>query len=353
MISTKDGMLSSMFLKPFISHSLFKAILISFLFVVSTYSVASTLQTVLERGDLNCGVYPDDIGRSAIALDGTWKGFYVDFCRATAAAVLGNPDYVHYVEVGAKTRFTSLVEKKADVVMYSSTWTIGRENRYQISFPTIYLFDGQGVIVRKNSGIQSMADLDNKTICVTGNTTTQTNIEDYIASHKLNTNVIYSNGDNFFRGSVCDAYTADKMNLYVNLANRTDRPDEYDILPGTLSREPIGPMVRNDDPQWERIIRSIVHAVILAEEKGITAKNVDEIRQTSHNVEVSNLLGKSGDIGTQLGLDNDWAYRVIKTVGNYGEIFDHNFGQNTQIKAKRGLNATWENGGVLFAPPFK
>ena len=237
--------------------------------------------------------------------EGEWQGFYVDFCHAVAAAIFGTPDYINYVEVGSESRFTSLVERSTDVVMYSSTWTLGREHRYQVSFPALYLFDGQGFIVRKIAGIHSLAELDGKTVCVTANSTSQYNVEDYIEAHGFDTKVVYANADHFFRGSVCDAYTGDRMNLAINLANRVGHKEGYLVLPDTLSREPIGPTVRNDDPQWERIVRSVVHATILAEEKGITRANVDQMRLQTNDVEAQNLLGSQGNIGAQLGLQSD------------------------------------------------
>jgi general L-amino acid transport system substrate-binding protein len=328
-------------------------LIIFFLSLASAQGHSSTLAAVKERGDLNCGVFPDDPGRSAISAKGYWTGFYVEFCRAVAVAVLNNPDYINYVEVKAKTRFTSLQEKITDVVMYSSTWTVGRENQYNIRFPAIYLFDGQGLLVRNSSNISSFKDLQNKTVCVTENTTSQNNFEEYVSANRFDTNVIYSNGDQFFRSNVCDAYTADRMNLLINLANRTDKQENYAVLPMTFSREPIGPAVRDDDPQWERIVRSVVHAIILAEEKGITSNNIDYLKKTSNNVEINNLIGTSGDIGRQLGLDQDWAYRVIKTVGNYSEIFNRYYGEGSSVNSTRGLNALWKDGGVLFSPPFK
>ncbi|MGB2064337.1 MAG: amino acid ABC transporter substrate-binding protein [Marinomonas gallaica] len=318
---------------------------------VSTY--ANTLSDVRQKGDVSCGVYPDDPGRSALDSHGKWQGFYVEFCRGVAAAVLSNPEYVNFVEVGSTSRFTSLQDKTTDVVMYSSTWTLGRESTYQVSFPTLYLFDGQGFVVRNSANINRLEDLRDKTVCVTGNTTTQQNLEDFIQAQDFQTNIVYANGDQFFRGSICDAYSADRMNLAVNLANRVENRDAYRILPETLSREPIGPTVRNDDPQWERIVRSVVHATLLAEEKGITSDNIDDIRQTTQSAEVQNLLGLNGNIGKQLGLDPEWAYRVIKSVGNYAQIYDRHFGLGSNVNQPRGLNALWRDGGVMFAPPFK
>ncbi len=313
---------------------------------------ANTLEQVLQRGDLNCGVFPDDPGRSAINAKGEWAGFYVDFCKAAAAAVLKKPDFVHYVEVDSKSRFTSLQEKKTDVVMYSSTWTLGREDLYQVAFPAIYLFDGQGFIVRKSSNIYSLNDLAGKTVCATANTTSYQNLIDILESRNIEAKVMSSNGDSFFRGS-CDAYTADRMNLAINRANRASNPEDYRILAESISREPIGPKVRNNDPQWQRIIRSVIHALILAEEKGITADSVDLALKSSRDVETLNLLGARGNIGQQLGLDQQWAYRAIKAVGNYGEIYNRHFGPDTPIAMERGLNQPWSQGGVLFAPPFK
>lgn len=318
----------------------------------NSYASANTLQQVVKNGDLRCGVYPDDPGRSAINSTGSWEGFYVDFCKATAAAVLQDPAFVHYVEVGAKTRFTSLTEQKTDVVMYSSTWTLSRESQFGVEFPTIYLFDGQGFMVRKNSGIKSIADLKGKTVCVTENTTSHKNVESLIKERGLNTKILFSNGDSFFRGS-CDAYSADRMNLATNRANRSDKPESYEILPDVFSREPIAPTVRNDDAQWSRVIRSVVHALILAEEKGISSQNIDQFLKRKNSAEVNNLLGIEGDIGTQLGLDARWAYRAIKSVGNYGEIYERHFGPKTPIGVERGLNNLWSNGGLLYAPPFK
>ncbi len=320
--------------------------------MISQLGLAATKDKVVKNGDLNCGVFPDDPGRSAINDKGRWEGFYVDFCRATAAAVLGNPEFVNFIEVGAKTRFTTLMKRQTDVVMYSSTWTLGRENQYQIEFPAIYLLDGQGFMVRRSSGIRRLSDLQGKRICVTANTTTYNNLVDTFSALGYDSHIIFANGDSFFRGS-CDAYTADRMNLATNRANRADNPKDYIVLPEMISREPIGPKVRNDDPEWSRIIRSVVHAVILAEEKGITSGNLDQVLKTTTDVEVMNLLGKTGNIGTELGLDQQWAYRVIKAVGNYGEIYNRHFGLGTSINMERGLNRLWNQGGALFAPPFK
>lgn len=312
-----------------------------------------TLDLVRGNKDLRCGVFPDDPGRSAISPSGRWEGFYVDFCRAVAAATLGNPDYVQFVEVGAKTRFTSLAEGKVDVVMFSTTWTLGREAEFKVDFPAVYLFDGQGFMVRKQSGIRTLDDLRGKSVCVTANTTTQGNLETINAARDLRLRIILSNGDNFFRGA-CDAYTADRMNLATNRANRSDDPSRYMILPDIVSREPIGPIVRDDDPEWSAIVRGVVHALILAEELGVTAKTVETIRAGQSTGEVGNLLGMGpGNMLGHLRLDKNWAYRAIKAVGNYGEIYDRHFGPNTPIGMERGLNRPWSQGGVLYAPLFR
>ncbi|GAA0784058.1 amino acid ABC transporter substrate-binding protein [Marinobacterium sediminicola] len=316
------------------------------------FAHADTLEEVKRHGDIRCGVFPDDPGRSAIDLNGEWQGFYVDFCRATAAALFGNPDRVQYVEVDATTRFTTLQHRQTDVVMYSTTWTIGRENRYQVAFPAIYLFDGQGVMVREHSGIEQLQDLSGKTVCVTENTSTHQNLVSVLARHKIDAQIQFSNGDSFFRGH-CDAYSADRMNLATNRANRADDPKAYRLLPDNLSREPIGPMVRNDDPRWQRIIRAVVEGLILADEKRISRENVAYMRERSSDPEVQHLLGVTGDFGSQLGLRDDWAFQMLASVGNYGEIYQRHYGPGTPINVEPGFNQPWSRGGLLFAPLFR
>lgn len=330
--------------------------LISVLFMQMLVGVttahADRLEEVMRHGDIRCGVFPDDPGRSAIDLNGNWQGFYVDFCRAAAAALFGDPERVQYVEVDATTRFTTLQQQKTDVVMYSTTWTLQREHRYQVTFPAVYLFDTQGVMVRAGSGIDQLADLANKVLCVTENTSTHQNLVAELARQGIEARIQFSNGDSFFRGH-CAAYSADRMNLATNRANRSEAPAAYKILPEYLSREPIGPMVRNDDPRWEQVIRAVVHGLILADEKGITQANVEQLRKQSDDPEVRNLLGVSGNLGAQLGLHKDWAYRMVSAVGNYGEIYQRHYGPGTSINVEPGLNQPWSRGGLLFAPLFR
>ncbi|MDX1269370.1 MAG: amino acid ABC transporter substrate-binding protein [Oceanisphaera sp.] len=328
------------------------AVLLLGLWLPSWGANAGTLQQALQHGDIRCGVFPDDPGRSAIDNEGVWRGFYVDFCRATAAALFGNAERVQYIEVDATTRFTSLQQRQADVVMYSSTWTLGREHRYQVEFPAIYLFDGQGLMVREQADIHALADLAGKTVCVTENTTTHRNLVNLLAREQLDARILFSNGDSFFRGH-CDAYSADRINLAINRAHRADNPARYRILPLTFTREPIGPMVRNDDTEWARVIRAVVQALILADEKGITQAQVAALRGNSRDAEVRNLLGDSGDLGLQLGLPADWAYQAIRSVGNYSEIYRRHYGPDTAINIEPGLNQPWSRGGLLFAPLFQ
>ncbi|NHI01522.1 amino acid ABC transporter substrate-binding protein [Oceanimonas sp. MB9] len=313
---------------------------------------AETLPQVMNHGDIRCGVFPDDPGRSAIDENGVWRGFYVDFCRATAAALFGDPTRVQFVEVDATSRFSTLEHRRSDVVMYSATWTLGREDHYRVAFPAIYLFDGQGLMVRRSSGITALADLQGKTICVTENTTTHSHLLSLLERDQIHAQVLFSNGDSFFRGH-CDAYTADRINLAINRAHRADNPDEYYILPELLSREPISPMVRNDDDRWVRVIRSVVHALILADDKGITQASVEAVRRQSTDTEVQNLLGVSGNVGERLGLPADWAYQAIRSVGNYSEIYQRHFGPGTPVNVAPGLNQPWSRGGLLYAPLFR
>jgi general L-amino acid transport system substrate-binding protein len=235
--------------------------------------------------------------------------------------------------------------------MYSTTWTLGRENRYQVVFPAVYLFDSQGVMVRANSGISMLSDLQGKTVCVTENTSTHKNLVNALEQQGIDAQVQFSNGDSFFRGH-CDAYSADRMNLATNRANRADNPAHYIILPETLSREPIGPMVRNDETRWERVIRSVVNATILADQKGITQSNLDQVLNSTEDQEILNLLGQQGDLASQLGLPNDWARKVIASVGNYSEIYQRHYDPDTAIGMEQGVNKPWSRGGLLFAPLF-
>lgn len=312
---------------------------------------ADMLDDVLHHGDIRCGVFPDDPGRSSIDVEGNWQGFYVDFCRATAAALFGDPERVQYIEVGATTRFTTLQERQVDVVMYSTTWTLEREKRYQVVFPAIYLFDSQGVMVRANSGINTLEDLHDKTVCVTENTSTHKNLVNALNLRSIDAQVQFSNGDSFFRGH-CDAYSADKMNLATNRANRADNPEHYIFLPESLSREPIGPMVRNDEVRWARVIRSVVNAMVLADEKGITQANVDDTILNSKDPEVLNLLGQQGSLAAQLGLPDGWGYWIIASVGNYSETYQRHYGPKTAIGMEQGVNQPWSRGGLLFSPLF-
>lgn len=312
---------------------------------------ADTLDDVLRHGDIRCGVFPDDPGRSAINTEGRWQGFYVDFCRATAAALFGDPERVQYVEVDATTRFTTLQQHQTDVVMYSTTWTLDRESRYQVAFPAIYLFDSQGIMVRANSGIEQLSDLQGKTICVTENTSTHKNLVNVLEQRGIEAQIQFSNGDSFFRGH-CDAYSADRMNLATNRANRADNPKHYTILPENLSREPIGPMVRDDEIRWARVIRAIVNAMILADDKGVTQANVGDVLLNSKDPEVLSLLGQRGNLASRLGLPNDWAYQAIASVGNYSETYQRHYGPETPIGMEQGLNVPWSRGGLLFAPLF-
>ncbi|WP_107851941.1 amino acid ABC transporter substrate-binding protein [Oceanimonas marisflavi] len=313
---------------------------------------AGTLAEVMRHGDIRCGVFPDDPGRSAIDENGVWHGFYVDFCRATAAALFGDPGRVQFVEVDASSRFTTLQQKRSDVVMYNSTWSMGREDRYQVAFPAIYLFDGQGLMVRKGAGIKTLADLDGKTVCVAENTTSHHNLLTLLERDQIHARVLFSNGDSFFRGH-CDAYTDDRINLAVSRAHRADNPEHYLVLPGLLSREPIGPMVRNDDARWQRVIRAVIHALILADEKGITQGGVERAARQSKDEEVRNLLGVKGDLGERLGLPANWAYQAIRSVGNYSEIYQRHFGPGTPVNVPAGLNQPWSRGGLLYGPLFR
>jgi len=310
-----------------------------------------TLNRVKAQGEIGCGVVPDRPGRSAV-IDGRWQGFYVDFCRAVAVAVLQNSDGVKFVPVTAATRFTTLIEKSSQVVMVGSTWTLGREWKYQIAFPAVYYLDGQGFMVRKDSGINDLTNLDGRSVCVLENTTSHSNLKAMMRSRGYKISVMFGGNDRFFEGH-CDAFTSDKFALATLRQSKTDKPQDYKILDEMISREPLSPMVRNDDAEWYSIVRSVIHAMILAEQKGISSVNVELVLKETSDQEVLNLLGEHGQLGLQLGLDQKWAYRVIKEIGNYGEVFERNLGQNTAFKIDRALNRPVSQGGIFVIPPFK
>jgi len=318
---------------------------------------AATLEDVQSRGVLNCVVSTGIAGFAYTDEAGEWKGFDVDFCRATAAAVLGDPGAMKAVTSTGKTRFTLLNAGEGDVLWRNTTITFSRDVGVKLRFHGVNYYDGQGFMVRKDLGISSATELDGASVCIQTGTTTELNLEDYFITQGMNYEAvtIETNDEarqNYTAGR-CDVYTTDASGLAATRSTFTD-PDNHIILPEIISKEPLGPATRHGDDQWSDIVTWVLNATITAEELGVTSANVDEMK-SSNNPEVLRLLGVEGNQGAELGLSADWAYNIIKMVGNYGEIFERNIGVNTPIGLARGQNALWnaDDPGLLYSPPFR
>ena len=316
----------------------------------------STLGQVQERGTLNCVVSTGIAGFAYTDEAGDWKGFDVDFCRATAAAVLGDPGAIKAVTSTGKTRFTLLNAGEGDVLWRNTTITFSRDVGVKLRFHGVNYYDGQGFMVRKDLGVSSATELDGASVCIQTGTTTELNLADYFHSNgmKYEAVTIETNDEarqNYLSGR-CDVYTTDASGLAATRSTFEDDAPNHVILPEIISKEPLGPATRHGDDQWSDIVTWVLNATVTAEEKGVTMANVDEMKG-SNDPEVLRLLGVEGNQGAELGLPADWAYNIIKAVGNYGEIFERNIGVNTPIGLERGLNALWTDGGLQYSPPFR
>ena len=323
---------------------------------LSSGAQAGTLEDVQARGTLNCVVSTGIAGFAYTDESGEWKGFDVDFCRATAAAVLGDPGAIKAVTSTGKTRFTLLNAGEGDVLWRNTTITFSRDVGVKLRFHGVNYYDGQGFMVRKDLGVSSATELDGASICIQTGTTTELNLADYFHSNdmKYEAVTIETNDEarqNYLSGR-CDVYTTDASGLAATRSTFGDDAGNHVILPEIISKEPLGPATRHGDDQWSDIVTWVLNATITAEEKGVTSANVDDMK-SSNDPEVLRLLGVEGNQGAELGLSADWAYNIIKSVGNYGEIFERNIGVNTPIGLARGINALWTDGGLQYSPPFR
>jgi general L-amino acid transport system substrate-binding protein len=316
---------------------------------------AGTLETVKQKGVLTCGSNPALPGFGLPDDKGNWTGLDVDFCRAIAAAIFNDPTKVKFVPLNAKDRFTALQSGEVDVLSRNGTWTMSREAQLGLLFGGVNYYDGQGFMVRKKLNISSALELNGASVCVQQGTTTELNLADFFRANNLKyEGVVFATDEETvkaYESGRCDAYTTDSSGLYGD-RQKLVNPDEHIVLPEIISKEPLAAAVRQNDDKWFDIVRWTHYAMLTAEELGVTSKNVDE-KLKSDNPEVKRLLGTEGDFGKQLGLSNAWAYQIIKTVGNYGEIFDRNVGEGSKLKIKRGLNALWSKGGLQYAPPIR
>ena len=315
----------------------------------------TTLAAVRKRGALRCGTSTSYPGFGEVDAAGRWSGFDVDFCRAVAAAVFGDPAKVEFVPETAKTRLNALGNGEIDLLSRNTTWTLSRESAHDILFTGITYYDGQGFMVKRSLGVGSAMDLSSKSICVQQDTTTELNLADYFHGRGLpyapKTFPTAEEAEQGYRDSKCAAYTTDASALFVIRAAMAD-PDSNVILPQIISKEPLGPAVRQGDDQWFEIVRWTLDAMIDAEEMGVSQANVDTMAK-SENPRVKRLLGAEGNFGQGMGLTGDWAYRIVKTVGNYGDVFARNLGEGSRLKIKRGLNRPWTAGGLLYAAPVQ
>lgn len=320
------------------------------------FASAATLDDVKARGMLNCGVSTGVNGFSAPDSNGVWQGFDVAVCRAVAAAVLGDPMKVNFVSTTGQTRFTALASGEIDILARNSTWTFSRDVDLKFTFIGVNYYDGQGFMVKKDLGVSSAKELDGATVCIQTGTTTELNLADFFKANNLKYEPvpIETNAEaqqQYLAGS-CDVYTTDASGLAATRATFADA-ENHILLPEIISKEPLGPLVRQGDEQWSDIARWTLNALIGAEEYGVTSANIDELAKGTDNPEINRLLGVEGDLGAMFGLDKDWALRAIKAGGNYGEIFAANIGEATPIALARGLNAQWTQGGLLYAAPFR
>ena len=316
----------------------------------------SLLDRVKARGKLICGVNNQVPGFGVVDANGGYSGFDVDFCKAVAAAIFGDATAVDYVYADSNTRFTLVKTGEIDVLFRNSTWTTTRDSAETgLDFMPVNFYDGQGMMVRKDSGIESIEDMDGATVCVQSGTTTELNLADYFRTRGLEFEpVVFEDNNATFTAydeGRCDGFTTDKSGL-VSTQTKMQVPEDHMILPDTMSKEPLAGAVAQGDPVWVDAVRWVVYGVIQAEESGVTSANVQEML-ASEDPTIKRLLGVEGELGSKLGLSNDFMIPVLEQVGNYGEIWDRNLGPDTPFNLARDINAQWTDGGILYSPPFR
>jgi general L-amino acid transport system substrate-binding protein len=316
---------------------------------------AATLDTVKQRGVLNCG---SNIGLAGFSLpdaQGNWTGLDVDYCRAIAAAIFNDATKVKFVALNANNRFSALQSGDIDVLVRNTTWTSSRDTQQGFNAAAVNYYDGQGFMVRKSLKINSALELNDAAVCVQQGTTTELNLADYFRTNRMRLKTVtFQSLDETVKAyetGRCDAYTTDASGLY-SARLKLAKPDDHVVLPEIISKEPLASFVRHGDDQWFDIVKWVHFAMINAEELNVNKANVDE-QLKSDNPEIRRLLGVEQNFGEQLGLTKDWVYRIVKLVGNYGEVFDRNVGPGSPLKISRGLNALWNKGGIQYAPPLR
>ncbi len=322
---------------------------------LSASAAAATLDDVKARGKLVCGVNQGLPGFGAQSADGTWTGFDVDFCRAVAAAIFADAGKVEYVPLSADERFQALADGKIDLLARNSTWTMGRETDLGLTFVGVTYYDGQGFLLPRSAGTFSSLELDGSKVCVLSGTTSEANLADYFGANNMTYQAVltaspeatltaYRNGD-------CNVVTSDMSQLYAERLELDDA-DEHLVLADAISKEPLGPVVRQDDPKWATLVRWVYFALLDAEELGVASDTIDEAL-ASKKPDVRRLVGTEGNFGEQMGLTNSWAVDAVRLVGNYGEIYDRNLGTGSPLGIPRGMNQLWNLGGIQYAPPIR
>jgi len=329
--------------------------------VALTASIASaaTLDDVKAKGFVQCGVNTGLAGFAAPDSSGAWSGFDVDYCKALAAAIFGDVSKVRYTPTTAKERFTALQSGEIDILARNTTWTLSRDTSLGFNFAGVNYYDGQGFMInaKKLPGVNSALQLSGASVCVQTGTTTELNLADYFRANNMQYNpVVFEKLEEVnaaYDSGRCDVYTTDQSGLYA-IRLQLAAPDDHVVLPEIISKEPLGPAVRQGDDKWFDIAKWTLNAMIIAEELGITQANVEEMKGST-NPEIKRVLGQEADskLASDLGLSNDWVVNIVKGVGNYGEVFERNIGSGSPLKIARGINALWTKGGLQYAPPIR
>ncbi len=323
--------------------------------LMASTAMAGTLEDVVAKGYIQCGVTTGVPGFALPDENNNWAGLDVDYCRALSAAIFNDPDKVRYTPLNSTERFAALSSGEVDVLSRVTTWTMSRDTQLGFNFVGVMFYDGQGFMVRKEDGISSASELSGASVCIQTGTTTELNAADYFAANGFEYNpIVFVERDEVLKAyedGRCDVFTTDASGLAANRSKFAD-PSAHVILDDIISKEPLGPVVRQGDDTWFNIARWTYFALLNAEELGVTSANVDEMLG-SDNPAIKRLLGVEGDFGSPMGLNKDWAYQIIKAVGNYGEIYERHVGPNTPLGLERGLNALWTQGGIQYGPPIR
>jgi general L-amino acid transport system substrate-binding protein len=343
-------------MKPLCRSRLLAACLAAFGFTAAAHA-GKVLDGVKQKGVVTCGVHTGRAGFALADSNGKWSGIDVDFCRALAAAVLGDAEKVRYVPTSGQTRITALQSGEVDVLARNTTWTYTRDTSLGLVWAGINFYDGQAFITKKKPGLNSVRQLGGATICVDSGSTTEKNLAEYFQANKLAYKAVVFDqieaSQQAFISGRCQVYTGDNGNLAVLKATQLKNPDDYVILPELISKEPLGPAVHRGDEDWFAIAKWTLNAMVEAEELGISSANIDALKSSSADPAVKRFVGAADDLGKFMGLDKEWSYRIVKQVGNYGESFERNLGAGSKVKLPRGRMNLWTKGGLMISPPMR